>query len=35
MTDADLDVVGRCAFPLGLDPQLPLLDIVYWNKGSA
>jgi hypothetical protein len=33
MTDADLDTVGRSAFPHGLDPQLPLLDIVWWvNK---
>lgn len=29
--DADLDTVGRSAFPEGLDPQLPLLDIVWWN----
>ena len=29
--DADLDTVGRCAFPHGLDPHLPLLDIVWWN----
>jgi hypothetical protein len=33
MDDDDLDVVGRSAFPDGLDPQLPLLDIVWWvNK---
>lgn len=33
MTDEDLDTVGRSAFPDGLDPQLPLLDIVWWvNK---
>jgi hypothetical protein len=33
MTDADLDTVGRSAYPQGLDPQLPLLDIVWWvNK---
>lgn len=33
MTDADLDTVGRSAFPRGLDPGLPLLDIVWWmNK---
>jgi DinB family protein len=33
MTDADLDTVGRSAYPRGLDPQLPLLDIVWWvNK---
>lgn len=33
MTDEDLDTVGRSAFPHGLDPQLPLLDIVWWvNK---
>lgn len=29
-TDADLDQVGRSAFPWGLDPQLPLLDVVWW-----
>ena len=33
MTDGDLDTVGRSAYPHGLDPQLPLLDIVWWvNK---
>ena len=33
MTDEDLDTVGRSAFPRGLDPTLPLLDIVWWvNK---
>ena len=33
MTDTDLDTVGRSAYPDGLDPQLPLLDIVWWvNK---
>ena len=33
MGDEDLDTVGRCAYPEGLDPQLPLLDIVWWvNK---
>lgn len=33
MTDADLDTVGRSAYPHGLDPQLPLLDVVWWvNK---
>lgn len=33
MTDADLDTVGRSAYPRGLDPRLPLLDIVWWmNK---
>ena len=33
MTDADLDLVGRSAYPDGLDPTLPLLDIVWWvNK---
>ncbi len=29
--DADLDTVGRSAFPHGLDPHLPLVDIVWWN----
>jgi hypothetical protein len=33
MDDTDLDTVGRSAYPEGLDPQLPLLDIVWWvNK---
>lgn len=33
MTDADLDTVGRSAFPHGLDPTLPLIEIVWWvNK---
>jgi hypothetical protein len=30
MTDADLDTVGRSAYPHGLDPQLPLIEIVWW-----
>jgi len=29
--DADLDTVGRSAFPHGLDPHLPLVDIAWWN----
>jgi hypothetical protein len=32
MTDADLDTVGRSAFPWGLDPTLPLLDIIWWQN---
>jgi hypothetical protein len=33
MSDADLDTVGRSAYPGGLDRQLPLMDIVWWvNK---
>jgi hypothetical protein len=33
MTDEDLDTVGRSAFPHGLDPTLPLIEIVWWmNK---
>jgi hypothetical protein len=33
MTDEDLDTVGRSAFPWGLDPELPLMEIVWWvNK---
>jgi DinB superfamily len=33
MTDEDLDTVGRSAFPRGLDPTLPLIEIVWWmNK---
>ena len=30
MTDADLDTIGRSAYPRGLDPELPLLDVVWW-----
>jgi DinB superfamily len=30
MTDADLDMVGRSAYPDGLDRELPLIDIVWW-----
>ena len=33
MTDVDLDTVGRSAYPGGLDPTLPLMEIVWWmNK---
>jgi hypothetical protein len=33
MTDEDLDTVGHSSFPWGLDPQLPLIEIVWWvNK---
>ena len=33
MTDEDLDTVGRSAYPDGLDPTLPLIEIVWWvNK---
>ena len=33
MTDEDLDTVGRSAYPHGLDPTLPLMEIVWWvNK---
>ena len=33
MNDVDLDTIGRSAYPGGLDPTLPLLDIVWWvNK---
>ena len=33
MTDEDLDTVGRSAYPRGLDPHLPLIEIVWWvNK---
>jgi hypothetical protein len=33
MTDADLDEVGRSAYSGGLDPTLPLIEIVWWvNK---
>ena len=30
MTDEDLDTVGRSAYPHGLDPDLPLIEIVWW-----
>ena len=30
MTDTDLDTVGRSAYPHGLDPELPLIEIVWW-----
>lgn len=30
LADAELDVVGRSAFPMGLDPQVPILDIAWW-----
>jgi hypothetical protein len=30
MTDEDLDTIGRSAYPRGLDPELPLIDIVWW-----
>lgn len=30
LEDAELDVVGRSAFPWGLDPTLPILDIAWW-----
>ena len=33
MSNEDLDTVGRSAFPHGLDPELPLIEIVWWvNK---
>lgn len=30
MSDEDLDTVRRSQFPAGRDPDLPLLDIVWW-----
>lgn len=30
LPDEELDIVGRCDFPWGLDPDLPILDIVWW-----
>ena len=30
MTDEDLDTIGRSAFPGGLYPELPLIEIVWW-----
>ncbi|MFI7275515.1 DinB family protein [Streptomyces sp. NPDC049879] len=30
LADGELDVVGRCGYPGGLDPTLPILDIVWW-----
>jgi hypothetical protein len=33
MTEEDLGTVGRSAYPDGMDPELPLMDIVWWvNK---
>lgn len=33
MSDQELDTVGRSAFPRGLDPTLPLIEVVWWvNK---
>lgn len=29
--DELLDIVGGSSFPEGLDPQLPLIDIAWWN----
>jgi hypothetical protein len=34
-TDADLDQAGRSQFPWGLDPELPLLDIIWWVNQEA
>ena len=32
-TDEDLDQIGRSAFPWGLDPDMPFIEIVWWvNK---
>jgi hypothetical protein len=30
MSDQDLDTIGRSAYPDGLDPELPLIEIVWW-----
>lgn len=30
LEDRELDVVGRCDFPHGLDPTVPVLDIAWW-----
>lgn len=30
LPDKELDIVGRSAFPWGLDPNLPILDVVWW-----
>lgn len=30
LEDHELDVVGRSAFPWGLDPGLPIIDIAWW-----
>jgi hypothetical protein len=32
MTDDDAATVGRSQFPHGLDPDLPLIDIVWWQN---
>src|SRR5262245_24730536 len=31
MTDADLDTVGRSAYPRGLGKRLPLVEVVGWG----
>lgn len=30
LRDDELDVIGRCDYPDGLDPTLPVLDIAWW-----
>jgi DinB superfamily len=30
LRESELDIVGRCDFPGGLDLQLPVVDIVWW-----
>lgn len=32
MTDEDAGTVGRSQYPGGLDPTLPLIDIVWWQN---
>jgi DinB superfamily len=32
LTDAQLDTVGFGQFPLGLDPRLPFIAIVWWTN---
>lgn len=32
MTDQDAETIGRSQFPDGLDRELPLMDIVWWQN---
>jgi hypothetical protein len=32
MTDEDASTVGRSQYPDGLDRELPLIDIVWWQN---
>ena len=32
MTNQDAETIGRSQFPDGLDRELPLIDIVWWQN---